>query len=51
MKSRRMRWAGHVANMVGTENSYIILVEISQGTKPLGGLRHPRENNTKRDLK
>jgi hypothetical protein len=33
IKSRRMRWAGHVARM---RNAYILLVEKPEGKRPLG---------------
>jgi hypothetical protein len=35
-KSRRMRWAGHVARMWETRNAYRILVGKPEGKKPLG---------------
>jgi hypothetical protein len=38
MKPRRMRWAGHVACMGERRNSYIILVEISEGKNHLRDL-------------
>jgi hypothetical protein len=36
MKSRRMRWAGHVARMGETRNAYRILVGKPEGKRPLG---------------
>jgi hypothetical protein len=39
IKSRRMRWAGHVARMGKMRNSYNILVG-KQGKRPLGRSRH-----------
>jgi hypothetical protein len=36
IKSRRMRWAGHVAHMGGIINAHKILVQKSKGKRPLG---------------
>jgi hypothetical protein len=36
IKSRRMRWAGHVACMEKGRGVYEVLVEKSEGKKPLG---------------
>jgi hypothetical protein len=36
IKSRRMRWAGHVARMEETRNVYRILVGKPDGKRPLG---------------
>jgi hypothetical protein len=36
MKSKGMRWAGHVARMGETRNAYKILVEKPEGKRPLG---------------
>jgi hypothetical protein len=36
IKSRRMRWAGHVARMREKRNTYRILVEKPEGKGPLG---------------
>jgi hypothetical protein len=36
IKSRRMRWAGHVACMGGKGNAYRILVRKPEGRRPLG---------------
>jgi hypothetical protein len=35
MKSRRMRWAGHVACMGEGRNVYRVLVENPEGKRPL----------------
>jgi hypothetical protein len=35
-KSRRMRWAGHVAHMGEKQNGYRILVGKPEGKRPLG---------------
>jgi hypothetical protein len=36
MKSRRIRWEGHVARMEEKRNSYKLLVGKSEGKRPLG---------------
>ena len=36
IKSRRMRWAGHVAPMVERRGAYRVLVEKPEGKRPLG---------------
>jgi hypothetical protein len=36
IKSRRMRWAGHVARMGENRNAYRILVGMPEGKRPLG---------------
>jgi hypothetical protein len=49
IKSRRMRWAGHVAWMGGKRNAYRILVGKPKG--PLGRPRHRWVDNIKMDLR
>jgi hypothetical protein len=49
IKSRRMRWAGHVARM-GERNAYRVLVGRPEGKRPLGRPRHRWEDNIKMDL-
>jgi hypothetical protein len=39
IKSRRMRWAGHVARMGEKRNVYTLLVGKPEGKIPLGRLR------------
>jgi hypothetical protein len=36
IKSRRMRWVGHVTRMGKKRNAYRILVEKPEGKRPLG---------------
>jgi hypothetical protein len=36
IKSRRMRWAGHVARVVEKRNAYTLLVGKPEGKRPLG---------------
>jgi hypothetical protein len=50
IKSRRMRWAGHVARMVEGRGAYRVLVGRPEGRRPLGRPRRRREDNIKMDL-
>jgi hypothetical protein len=50
IKSRRMRWAGHVARMGEGRGAYRILVGRPEGRRPLGRPRRRREDNIKMDL-
>jgi len=50
MKSRRMRWAGHVARMVEGRGSYRVLVGKPEGKRPLGRPRRRWEGNIKMNL-
>jgi hypothetical protein len=50
IKSRRMRWAGHVAHMGEKRNVYRLLVGKLEGKRPLGRLRHRWIDNIKMDL-
>jgi hypothetical protein len=49
IKSRRMRWAGHVAQM-GWRDIYRVLVGKPEGMRPLGRPRHRWEDNIKMDF-
>jgi hypothetical protein len=40
IKSRRLRWAGHVARMGKGRGVYRVLVGRSEGKRPLGRPRH-----------
>jgi len=51
VKSRRMRWAGHVARMGEGRGVHRVLVGKPEGKRPLGGPRHRREDNIKKDLR
>jgi hypothetical protein len=51
IKSRRMRWAGHVARMGETSNVYRILVGKPEGKRPLGRARRRLVDNIKIDLR
>jgi hypothetical protein len=51
IKSRRMKWAGHVAGMGEKRNACRILVGIPEGKRPLGRPRRRWVNNIKMDLR
>jgi transcription termination factor 2 len=51
IKSRRMRWAGHVARMRETRNAYRILVGKPEGRRPLRRPRRRCVDNIKMDLR
>jgi len=50
IKSRRMRWAGHVACMGGEKGIYRVLVGKPEGKRPLGRPRCRWVDNIKMDL-
>ena len=50
VKSRRMRWAGHVARMGEGRNLQRVLVGKPEGKRPLGRPRRRWEDNIKLDL-
>jgi hypothetical protein len=50
-KSRRMKWAEHVAGMGNVRNAYKILVGKPDGKKPVGRRRRKCEDNIKMDLR
>ena len=50
IKSRRMRWAGHVAGTGDRRGVYRVLVGNSDGKRPLGRARSSWEENIKMDL-
>jgi len=49
IKSRRMRWAGHVARMGERRGVYRVLVGKPEGKSPLGKPRRRWKNNIKMD--
>jgi hypothetical protein len=51
IKSRRMRWAGHVARMEQKGNVYRIFVGKPEGKIPLGRPRHRWVGNIKMHLR
>jgi hypothetical protein len=50
IKSRRMRWAGHVAR-IREKNAYRILVGKPEGKRPVGRPRRRWVDNIKMDLR
>jgi len=50
IKSRRMRWVGHVAHMGEERGMYRVLVEKLEGRRPLGRPRRRWVNNIRMDL-
>jgi hypothetical protein len=50
IKSRRMRWAGHVAHMGERRDVYRVSVGKPEGKRPLGRPRHRWWDNIKMDL-
>jgi hypothetical protein len=50
IKSRRLRWAGHVARMGERRGAYRTLVGKPEGRRPLGRPRRRWEDNIKMDL-
>jgi len=51
VKSRRMRWAGHVARMGEGRGVHRVLVGKPEGKRPLGRPRHRWEDNIKMYLR
>jgi hypothetical protein len=49
IKSRRVKWAGHVVRMGENRNAYKILVGRPEGKRPLGRARHRWVDNIKID--
>ena len=50
IKSRRMRWAWHVARVGEMRGAYVVLVRRPKGKRPLGRHRHRWKDNIKMDL-
>jgi hypothetical protein len=50
IKSRIMRWAGHVTRMGEERGVYRVLVGKLEGKRPLGRPRHRWEDNRRMDL-
>ena len=51
IKSRRMRWAGHVARIGDGRDVYMVLVGKPEGRRPLGRPRRRWEDNIRMDLR
>ena len=50
VKSRRMRWAGHVARMGEDRGVHRVLVGKPEGKRPMEGPRRRWEDNIKMDI-
>jgi hypothetical protein len=50
IRSRRIKWTGHVLYMGGKTNTNKVLVGKSEGKRPLGRSRHRWEDTIKMDL-
>ena len=50
IKSRRVRWVGHVVRVKKTKGVYMVLVGKPEGQRPLGRPRHRWEDNIKIDI-
>jgi hypothetical protein len=51
IKSKRVRWAGHVARMGAKRNTYRMLLGMPEGKRPLGRPRRRRVDGIKVDLR
>jgi hypothetical protein len=51
IKSRRMRWAGHVARMGEGRNVYKVFIGKPEGKRPLERPRHRWEDGIRMDLR
>jgi hypothetical protein len=51
IKSRRMRWAGHVARMGEERNVYRVLMGMPKGKRPLGRPRRRWKDGIRMDLR
>jgi hypothetical protein len=50
IKSRRLKWAGHIAHMGKRRGTYRVFMRKREGKRPFGKPRHRWENNIKKDL-
>ncbi|KAJ4439201.1 hypothetical protein ANN_07318 [Periplaneta americana] len=51
IKSKRLKWVGHIARMGESRNAYRVLVGRPEGKRPLGRPRRRWEDNIKMDLR
>ena len=51
MKSRRLRWTGHLARMEEGKSAYKILTDTPTGKRPSGRPRRRWEDNIRMDFK
>ena len=50
IKSRRLKWAGHIARMEEVRSAFKILIGNPTGKRPLGRSRRRWEDNIRMDL-
>jgi len=50
IRSRRLRWEGHVARMGERRDAHKVLVGRSKGKRPLGRIKRRWEDNIKMNL-
>jgi len=50
IKSRRLKWLGHVVHMGDIINAYLILVGKPEGKRPVGRPRRRWEDNIRMDF-
>jgi hypothetical protein len=50
IRSRRMRWAGHVARIGEKKNAYRLMVVKPEGKRPIGRPRHRWVDNTRIEM-
>ena len=51
IRSRRLRWAGHVSRVQEGRSAFKILAGTPAGNRPSGRPRHKWEDNIRKDLK
>jgi hypothetical protein len=51
IKSRRLRWAGHMAHMEERRGACRVLARKPEGRRPLGRPRRRKDSNIKMDLR
>ena len=50
IKSLKMRWVGHVANVRDNRGAYRLLIGKTEGKRPLATLRHRQDDKINMDL-
>jgi hypothetical protein len=50
IKSKTVKWAGHVSRLGEKRNAYRLLVRKPEGKRPLGRIRGRRVDNIKMDI-
>jgi hypothetical protein len=51
IKSRKLRWAQHIARLGERTGAYSVLVGKPEGRRPFGRPRHRLKDNSKMDLR